>query len=144
MKSIIKIILKYLCLFLVGGLIYYGCECLWRGFSHVSMFILGGICMILLGLLNEVLSWDTPLWKQMLLGTVIILILEFITGYIVNIRLGWNVWDYSDLPSWMHIKGQVCLPFAFIWFFLSGIGIVLDDWLRYWFFGEEKPRYKLW
>ncbi|MEG7531980.1 MAG: hypothetical protein RSF83_11380 [Hungatella sp.] len=27
-------------------------------------------------------------------------------------------------------------------FFLL-VGIVVDDWLRYWWFGEDKPRYKI-
>ena len=35
-----------------------------------------------------------------------------------------------------------CLPFTVAWYILSLLAIVLDDHLRYWIFGEEKPRYK--
>ena len=56
--------------------------------------------------------------------------------YVVNIGLGWNVWDYSNLP--FNIYGQVCVWFIFLWFILSFIGIVVDDYIRYWLFDEEK------
>ncbi|WP_442914636.1 putative ABC transporter permease [Lacrimispora sp.] len=49
-----------------------------------------------------------PLYKQILLGDIIVTILEFITGYIVNIQFGWGVWDYSHIPG--SIMGQIC-PF---------------------------------
>lgn len=137
-----KIFFKYLYLWIIGGAIYYSLELIWRGYSHWTMIFLGGVCFICIGLLNEFLSWDTPLWKQMLLGMCIILILEFITGCIVNLWLKMDVWDYSNLPSCLHLLGQVCLPFAIVWFFISGIAIVLDDYVRYIFFDEEKPHYK--
>lgn len=136
-----KQLLKYLLLFLVGGLCYVLMEIIFRGFSHWSMYILGGVCFILLGLINEILPWETPLWKQMVLGGVIITSLEFIIGYIVNIKMHLGVWDYSALP--FNLLGQICLSFSILWCFLSIVGIVLDDYLRYWFFKEEKPKYKL-
>ena len=55
---------------------------------------------------------------------------RFKCGVIVNIWLGWNIWDYSNTP--FNILGQVCLPFALIWFVLAHAAIVLDDYLRYW------------
>ena len=136
-----KLILKYLFLFLFGGTVYCLIELLFRGHTHPSMYILGGICFIICGLYNEVLSWETPLVLQMFLGATSITILEFITGVIVNIILKLNVWDYSNMP--FNILGQICLPFWFAWFFLSAIAIIVDDYIRYYFFGEEKPRYKI-
>ena len=38
-----------------------------------------------------------PLWQQMLLGACIVTVLEFLTGCIVNLWLGWDVWDYTCL-----------------------------------------------
>lgn len=136
-----KLILKYLFLFLFGGTVYCLIELLFRGHTHPSMYILGGICFIICGLYNEVLLWETPLVLQMFLGATSITILEFITGVIVNIILKLNVWDYSNMP--FNILGQICLPFWFAWFFLSVIAIIVDDYIRYYFFGEEKPRYKI-
>ena len=137
-----KLLLKYLFLFLVGGAIYCVIELLYREYTHPSMYILGGLCFIVCGLFNEIFEWDTPLLIQMLLSSIAITDLEFITGIIVNLILHLNVWDYSNLP--FNLLGRICLPFCIIWFFLSLIGIVLDDYLRYYFFNEEKPKYKLW
>ena len=116
-------------------------ELLWRGYSHWTMGILGGLCFVCCGLLNEVLPWNMTLSKQMLIGAIIINSLEFITGLIVNVKLGWDVWDYSNLP--LNIYGQICPIFFIAWYYVSGLAIVLDDYIRYWFFGEEKPKYKL-
>ena len=141
MMNKLKIITKYLLLGIIGSIIYMSLEILWRGYTHWTMGILGGICFICLGLINEILSWETPLVLQMLIGSTIITILEFITGCIVNLWLGWNVWDYSELP--LNLLGQICLPFSILWYFISAIGIVIDDYIRYIYFDEERPRYKL-
>ena len=132
---------KHLILGTIGGLIYVLLELIWRGYSHWTMFLLGGTCFVLLGLINEILDWDTPLTLQMLIGCTVITVLEFITGCVVNLWLGWNVWDYSDLK--FNILGQISLYSSIGWYFISLVGITLDDWLRYRLFGEEKPRYKL-
>lgn len=139
-KKIIKLIIKYVVLFVTGGLVYMSLEILWRGYTHWTMGVLGGICFICLGLINELLSWETPLVLQMLIGGAIITVLELVTGCIVNLWLGWNVWDYSDLPY--NFLGQISLFSSIGWIGLSLVGIVLDDYLRYWLFHEEKPRYK--
>lgn len=140
-----KNLYKTCILFLIGGAIYTLIETIWRAArgsnpTHWSMFILGGLCFVLLGAINEYLTWDTPLIVQGVIGTIIVLALEFIFGCVLNIWLGLGVWDYSHMP--FNIMGQICLPFAFAWFILSIVAIVLDDWLRYWLFKEEKPHYK--
>lgn len=132
---------KYLLLFHAGGLLYIGLEFAWRGWSHWTMFVLGGLCFVCLGLINEILSWDMSLWQQILIGAGIITALEFLTGCIVNLCLNWGVWDYSEMPG--NILGQVCPQYSLLWILVSLIGIVLDDWLRYWWFHEEKPHYRL-
>ena len=132
---------KHLILGTIGGLIYVLLELIWRGYSHWTMFLLGGTCFVLLGLINEILDWNTPLTLQMLIGCTVITVLEFITGCVVNLWLGWNVWDYSDLK--FNILGQISLFSSIGWYFISLVGITLDDWLRYQLFGEKKPRYKL-
>ena len=134
-------LLKYYTLGTLGGTVYVFIELMWRGYSHWSMFLLGGICFIALGLINEIIPWEMPLMVQMFIGCAIITALEFITGCIVNLWLGWDVWDYSDLPY--NLLGQISLKSSIGWYFLSAVGIVLDDWLRYIFFGEEKPRYTI-
>ena len=132
---------KYLALGLTGGLLYIVVEMIWRGRSHWTMFVLGGVCFLALGLINEVLSWDTPLWKQVLIGACLITGLEFLTGCIVNLWLGWNVWDYSDIPG--NVLGQICPQYFILWLPVSLAGIMLDDWFRYWWWGEEQLHYRL-
>lgn len=133
--------MKNTMLFAIGGATYFMIEVLWRGYSHFSMFLLGGLCFLLIGLINVFLRWETPLWKQQLISTGIITSLEFIFGIIFNIVLKLDIWDYSNLP--FNLLGQISLQFSIAWFFLSAIAIVLDDYLRYWFWGEQKPYYKL-
>lgn len=132
---------KYFILGIIGGAVYVLLEMLWRGYSHWTMFLLGAVCFILIGLVNEVFEWDTPLILQMFCGCAIITALEFITGCIVNLWLGWDVWDYSRYK--FNVLGQISLRSSVGWYFLSLVGIVLDDYIRYRFFGEEKPRYKI-
>lgn len=90
--------IKEAILAIIGGITYVIIELIWRGHSHISMFILGGICFVVIGLINEVFPWDFGLLWQSLIGSVIITACEFITGVIVNIWLGLGVWDYSTLP----------------------------------------------
>ena len=137
----IRIMRKYLVLMATGGLLYVVLELIWRGRSHWTMFLLGGICFVALGLINEILPWSMALWKQILIGMAAITVLEFLTGCIVNLWLGWNIWDYSRLPG--NILGQICPQYCLLWLPVSLAGIVLDDWLRYWWWGEEKPKYKI-
>lgn len=125
----------------IGGLIYIIVELIYRQRTHWTMFIVGGICFLCIGAINEIIPWGMPIWQQAAIGAVIVTIIELMSGCVINIWLGWDVWDYSDMP--LNILGQICLPFTIIWFFLSLVAIVLDDYLRYWLFGEEKPFYKL-
>ena len=138
MKKIMSI-LKFLILFVFGGVIYFLIEILWRGYSHWTMFLLGGLCFVIVGAINNFIPWKMKFEKQMAIGAIIITILEFIVGVIVNLILKWNIWDYSMLP--FNILGQICLPFSLIWFLLSGVIIIVDDYLRYKLFKEDKPKY---
>lgn len=133
--------LKYILLFFIGGYSYCGVELLFRGFSHISMLIAGGICFILIGLLNDVFPQKISIISQMVISSLIITTVEFIVGMIVNVWLDLNVWDYSNLPY--NFMGQICLLYTNIWFFLSLAAILLDDYLKYFLLGEEKPSYKI-
>lgn len=115
---------------IIGGGIYYAIEILWRGYSHWSMWLLGGVCFVLIGLLDE---WQNhpPLRRQAVQGAVIVTVLEFLAGCIVNLWLGWNVWDYSDMP--LNLLGQICLPFSLAWVALSVVAIKLENFMHRFF-----------
>lgn len=137
----LSLIIKYLILFWAGGSAYVTIEVFYRMHSHWSMFLLGGLCFIIIGLINECIPWNISIIKQGVIGACIITVLEFIVGLIVNVWLGLGVWDYSMLP--LNIMGQICLLFTFIWFFIALLAIVVDDYLRYLMFDEQLPKYKI-
>lgn len=136
-----KNLFKHMVLLATGGALYVLLELAWRGRSHWTMFLLGGVCFVCLGMINEIIPWEMPLWQQALIGACIITGLEFLTGCIVNMWLGWDVWDYSSLPG--NVKGQICPRFFLLWIPVAVTAVMLDDWLRYWWFGEEKPHYNI-
>lgn len=133
-----KNLIKHLILLLTGGALYYCIELMARGFSHWTMLFVGGICFILIGIINEIMP-KIPLVWQMILSAVIITAVEFVSGCILNIWLGLDIWDYSD--ETFNLIGQISLKHSIYWFFLSSIGIIVDDYIRYFLFGEEKPKY---
>ena len=116
-------------------------EILYRGYTHLSMGVLGGICFLLIGRMNNNPNNVPSILSQMLLSCLIITSFEFTTGVIVNLWMNLKVWDYSMLP--LNICGQICLYFSFIWFFISPIAIYLEDFLRWKLFKEEMPQFKI-
>lgn len=141
MKNILKNIYKEGILFLIGGGIYIILECMWRGYSHKSMFIVGGICFAIVGLINEVFTEDMSLLFQAVVGSLIVTTLEFVSGYILNIKLGLDVWDYSNLPY--NFMGQICLPFSLLWIIISAVAVIVDDEIREFVFDEPHVTYHL-
>ncbi len=135
-----KVLLKYLTLFLVGGAFYYALEVLFRGYSFLAMAGCGGLCFIICGVLNEK-DRCMPLVLQMAIAAFGITAIEFVFGLVLNVWLDLGMWDYSNMPG--NVLGQICPQFMVLWFFLSAAGIFLDDVIRWWFFGEEKPHYHL-
>lgn len=135
-----KVFLKYLTLFLVGGAFYYALEVLFRGYSFLAMAGCGGLCFIICGVLNEK-DRCMPLVLQMAIAAFGITAIEFVFGLVLNVWLDLGMWDYSNMPG--NILGQICPQFMVLWFFLSAVGIILNDVIRWRFFGEEKPHYHL-
>ena len=137
----LNIVLEYFTLFLIGGVTYYFIEVLYRGYSHFSMIIVGGLCFILVGSINQFSKRDIPLLLQMLLSVLIIDTVELISGIIINRILLLNVWDYSYMSY--NFLGQISLRSSVTWFFLSLFAIYMDDLLRYKLYHETKPKYKI-
>lgn len=134
-----KTFFKYFILFSLGGLIYMMLEIIFSGSTHWTMGILGAVCFILIGLINS--YSELPLYKQMLMGAIIVTVLEFAAGVFLNLYLQLDIWNYSQLP--FNILGQICLPFSCLWFLLCLPAILLDDYVRSSLFGEPWHHYKL-
>ena len=102
-------------MFTAGAYAYSLVEIIWRGFTHWTMALTGGLCLTLLsGICRR--TRRRPLLVCCLYGALTITAIEFIVGCIVNLLLGWKVWDYSARP--LNILGQICPLFTLMWFLL--------------------------
>lgn len=136
----LRIWLKNLFLFVLFGAIYFGLECLWKGHAtHWTMFLLGGTVGFLIGDINEKIHWNMPFMQQCTIGMGVAVFSEAVAGIILNVILKLDIWHYHHMAFFWH---QCSLPFCIIWLILSAACIVLDDFIRWKLFGEEKPHYR--
>ena len=130
-----------------GGTLYFILEVIWKTFNNRTdqiswtMLILAIILSICLERCGAELPWNIPLSLQAMICTAVITSTEFLSGYILNVILKLDIWDYSNMP--FNILGQICPQFMFLWYILSLIFIPVFDWIRYIIEGGDKPRYKL-
>ena len=111
-------------IFLTGGAAYVGLELLWRGRSHGSMFLAGGLSLLLIGHLEET-EPKLPLPLRTLTGAGIITMVELGLGMVFN--RDHAVWDYRNVPG--NYLGQICLPFSLLWVPVSFAAGKLYRWL---------------
>lgn len=119
--------------FIFGALGYGGLELLWRGHTHWTMLAAGGVCLCAMYLISTRTRWSRV--KMCAASASVITTVEFVTGAIVNARLGWNVWDYSGMP--LNLCGQICLPYCLLWLGLSLPCTALCRLTRRKFFGGQ-------
>jgi uncharacterized membrane protein len=107
--------LEFLSVYVFGAIGYGSIETLWRGYTHWTMLLTGGLCFCLIHLLAT--RMHQSLWKTWIMCAAVITTVEFVVGCAVNLKLGWNVWDYS--LERFNLMGQICPLFSFFWFLLS-------------------------
>ena len=107
-------------LFYTGDAAYLSLELLYRGRSHGSMFLAGGVCFLLIGHLNRV-EPPLPLHLRALVGAGIVTMVELGAGMAVN--RDYQIWDYRDQP--LNFMGQICPLFSALWIPLSLVAAVL-------------------
>ena len=134
LKSAIRKLMQHIPIAALGGILYMGVELLWRGHTHWTMGVLGGVCFAAIGLLDE--TWpDMPVLAQMLAGAALVTMLELLAGLVLNVWLGLGVWDYSDMPG--NLLGQICPQFAAAWFALSWVAIKAENGIHKLFDGKH-------
>lgn len=101
--------------FLIGGVTYAMIEIMWRGNTHWTMVLLGGLCFLTLYKLFGYMS-NYSLIEKCVLGAIVITTLEFVVGCIVNLVFHMNVWNYSRMP--LNLSGQICILYSTLWGFL--------------------------
>jgi uncharacterized membrane protein len=133
---------RFLILGFIMGMCYFTLEGFWRGWTNIVMLFVGGLCGALIGLLDEYPQYfNLKIWQQTLISLLVILVIEYSSGMLLNVWLGMRIWDYSSMP--VNLNGQICLIYALLWIPLIPFGIWLDNWLRWKLFGEEKPYHLL-
>ena len=141
MQETTRKFLKYAVIASVGGAAYFMVGKVLLGNCHWATAVIGGVCFILIGDINEFIPWDMPLVLQGAIGACLATILGLVSGIVLNLWLGLGIWDYSNML--FNFLGQICLPLSLLWVALSIVAVVLDDWLRYWLFGEGRPTYTI-
>ncbi len=132
-------ILKYLTVYVFGGLAYGIVELCWRGETHISMFVVGGFCFFMIYLADEARIFGGNIFLQAPLNAAIITLSELTSGIIINQFMRLNVWDYADLP--LNLWGQICLPFSGLWLLLSLPATLAARGIRRGVFREGAKRY---
>lgn len=103
-------------LFAVGAIGYFCIEMLYRGHSHWTMMICGGTSLVFIHEFNKKFP-RVFLPARAAVCASFITALELIFGIFDNVIMGWNVWDYSEMP--LNFMGQICPSFSIYWYLLS-------------------------
>ena len=115
-------------LFLAVSWTYPALEMLWRGETHSSMALAGGICLCLINHVCCDLLKEKNIASRCLAGAGVITGVELVLGLLLNRLLGFHIWDYSTVP--LNLLGQVCLPYSFLWLGLSLPAMALCEFCR--------------
>lgn len=106
-------------------MMYSMVEVLWRGHTHWSMALTGGLCFLIL---YEISAIGCSHLLRALIGAAAITSVELLTGVLLNLVLGLDVWDYSDMPY--DLFGQICPLYSVFWFILSLVSQPICAFLR--------------
>lgn len=106
--------MERLILFLMGGSAYAALEIAWRGVTHWTMFLAGGVCLCLLQRLAD--RPGLPLLTGAALGAGGVTGLELAVGLYCSRMLREEVWDYSG--EWANLAGLICPKYTLLWFVL--------------------------
>lgn len=121
---------RYIILFVIGAAVYSVIEILWRGYTHVTMSLAGGIVLMLLYRIESTHRFS--IIPRCFAGAAVITLTELLFGIVFNIFLGMRIWDYSDRH--FDLMGQICLDYSVLWFLLCIPAYYLCGLLdRYWF-----------
>lgn len=85
------------------------------------------------------LPWNCPLWLQALACAALVTAVELVSGLALNLWLGLDIWDYTDLPG--NFLGQICPQYSAVWWVLCLVFIPAFDWLRYAVEDGNRPHY---
>lgn len=104
------------------------------------MAVTGGVCVLCIHIINLKFNIKN-FFKKCLIGCIIITVIEFFVGCIVNLTLKLNVWDYSKVD--FNILGQICLLYSAYWFLLCIPIVILSNLIKNKLYVIEKSQEKV-
>lgn len=130
-----------------GGTVYFLLEVAFKTLTghperiSWTMLVVAILLTIPVERAGEQLPWAVPLWLQALVCAALVTAVELLAGCIINLWLGWDVWDYTSMPG--NLWGQICPQYSAIWWMLCLVFIPMFDWLRWAVRGGVRPRYTI-
>lgn len=115
---------KNLCLFAIGGAGYAIIELLWRGRTHPTMLVAGGLSFICFSLISEHFR-NSNIFVKALLCSASVSFIELVFGILFNVILDMKIWDYSNQP--LNLLGQICPIFSLLWGILAIFALPIAD-----------------
>ena len=115
---------KNVLVFFIGAVGYALIEIIWRGFTHPTMIIAGGLCFLAFSYIAERMR-GLPLLIKAFSAAIAVTAVELSFGLIFNLGFGMKIWDYSAMP--LNLLGQICPTFSLIWCALGLIFIPIAE-----------------
>ncbi len=124
MKNIIAF---YSLLFGLGFFGYGLIEIIWRGYTHPSMALAGGLSFCFLSIIEEKFKSLKLIYRSLIAGLLITTI-ELVFGLILNVKYSANVWNYDMYP--LNLYGQICYLYSVMWCFLSAPFLIATEYIK--------------
>lgn len=106
--------------FMTGAVGYPLLEIVFRGRTHPSMALAGGLSSLAIHRIGQTAA---PLPRKAALCGLSVTGIEAACGLVFN--RNHQVWDYRRMP--LNWRGQVCLPYTLIWSLLSAGLMCIDS-----------------
>ena len=90
-----------------------------RGFLHGPICPIYGLCISSMVIVLANINVTLPF--LLIVATIVISIIEYLTGYILEKLFKTKYWDYTDDP--FNIHGRICLHFSIMWG-ITSVGVV--------------------
>ena len=90
-----------------------------RGFLHGPLCPIYGLCISSMVIVLDNINVTLPF--LLVVATIVISIIEYLTGYILEKLFKTKYWDYTDDP--FNIHGRICLHFSIMWG-ITSVGVV--------------------
>lgn len=139
MKYLFKRLCTLLFMFLFSGTVYVCIELLFRGRTTFSMWVVGGICGMIISQINNYFSFEMDFVLQVIMSMLICTAIEGYTGLLIN--QDFSIWDYRHLWG-TFLYGQLNMIFMCAWGLISMFSIPILDYLEWVFFDERNESYK--